>query len=969
MQYSYVREHFYLVKEEVSSDWKDLAFHLGFGRPDTDNIAGRNPDEKSRCMDLLEEWLKRNGERATIEVLMKALSEANLQSTVDKLNKTTISVSNAAQPQSSQRESNKDNRGQVEQGLQIKHVFQESVKGVYEMKLTKFKPLIWNDNFTLTLGDIFTELELIRTKQRRQERNTKLHSLDDLFKRNVTGLSTAPRCILIEGEAGGGKTTFLSKEALDAVSQKTELGRRHDIVLLIRLREVREGETVEEMVWDQCVPETTEGVYVQSIRAILQRSESRVLFLLDGYDELRPEARAAGQAIPKLLSGKMYPNSTTVITSRPSAGVQQYTQPDCHVHIMGFSPKHMVKYVRQYFSITENSDLANGLITILNENQPVTDLIHTPIFLMLVCLLWEENPDMVSQGTMTGVYSDLLMCLGRKHCKREGVDMPTDGLPGDIADALLQLGKLALGALLRNETLLDIESLPPHELDWELPLKLGVVSLEVSASKLHPRKQLNFSHRTMQEFLAGRYLAHALANQDIVELLQLPSIHRTLELRTLLQFTCGCGSQAAQVVLEDLITLSRKEFADLRPEHLGRPGWQLPEPVSDRMFGLAETYRQFGLLCLDILSERKELAVLNKVRKAMPIFVLWHFTNRKRQTAFRYYLDNIQSLELPERMMLRTVDLKIPLGQYMEETFIAPIPGLRLDLSSAMKSLPPEQAVRLISALKNVPDMRALDLTSRSVTPSSLQPLVRGFQHIPLLEELDVSCSGEFRDVGVIDLSRGLTSVPHLAVLRLSAVSMSWIGMIFLAIHLPKLAGLRELDISVNTIGNAGLVPLAAILPTLTNMQVLILWQIGISSAGVRTLVPALRKLHGLIKLDVSDNPAIGDIGLECLTESLFHLMAMRVLVLSEIGISDKGISSLVKVLPHLVQLQVLDVGCNNIGDFGIVSLVQTLCQTSNVNTEQTQSGDKSLTNSKFRELHMGNNTLPKMPILILFLQ
>ncbi|XP_078701892.1 uncharacterized protein LOC144927920 [Branchiostoma floridae x Branchiostoma belcheri] len=37
-------------------------------------------------MDLLEEWYERNGERATIEVLMEALSEAGLQSTVDELN-------------------------------------------------------------------------------------------------------------------------------------------------------------------------------------------------------------------------------------------------------------------------------------------------------------------------------------------------------------------------------------------------------------------------------------------------------------------------------------------------------------------------------------------------------------------------------------------------------------------------------------------------------------------------------------------------------------------------------------------------------------------------------------------------------------------------------------------------------------------------------------------------------------------
>ncbi|KAI8522266.1 Nlrc4p [Branchiostoma belcheri] len=80
-----VRKYFFFIKEKVASDWKDLAFHLGFEKPGTDNIAGSNRDDKSCCMHLLEEWLKRNGERATKEVLMEALSKAKLQSTVDGL--------------------------------------------------------------------------------------------------------------------------------------------------------------------------------------------------------------------------------------------------------------------------------------------------------------------------------------------------------------------------------------------------------------------------------------------------------------------------------------------------------------------------------------------------------------------------------------------------------------------------------------------------------------------------------------------------------------------------------------------------------------------------------------------------------------------------------------------------------------------------------------------------------------------
>ncbi|XP_078694278.1 THO complex subunit 1-like [Branchiostoma floridae x Branchiostoma belcheri] len=63
----------------------DLAFHLGFKGTDIRNIAGRNRDDKSCCMDLLCQWQKREGNSATVEVLMEALSKAGLQSVVDGL--------------------------------------------------------------------------------------------------------------------------------------------------------------------------------------------------------------------------------------------------------------------------------------------------------------------------------------------------------------------------------------------------------------------------------------------------------------------------------------------------------------------------------------------------------------------------------------------------------------------------------------------------------------------------------------------------------------------------------------------------------------------------------------------------------------------------------------------------------------------------------------------------------------------
>ncbi|XP_035659775.1 pinin-like [Branchiostoma floridae] len=92
-----VEKYFFYIKEKVASDWKDLAFFLGFSGTDVGNIGGRNYDDKSSCMDLLQEWATANGTDATIEVLMEALSNAGLRSVADGL-KAELATGQGAQP-------------------------------------------------------------------------------------------------------------------------------------------------------------------------------------------------------------------------------------------------------------------------------------------------------------------------------------------------------------------------------------------------------------------------------------------------------------------------------------------------------------------------------------------------------------------------------------------------------------------------------------------------------------------------------------------------------------------------------------------------------------------------------------------------------------------------------------------------------------------------------------------------------
>ncbi|XP_035697774.1 uncharacterized protein LOC118430848 [Branchiostoma floridae] len=80
-----ISRYFLYIKENVTTEWKDLAVTLGLSWADIINIEGKNKDDKSRCWDALQEWRKRKGEAATVDALMEALSDLGLNNVKDGL--------------------------------------------------------------------------------------------------------------------------------------------------------------------------------------------------------------------------------------------------------------------------------------------------------------------------------------------------------------------------------------------------------------------------------------------------------------------------------------------------------------------------------------------------------------------------------------------------------------------------------------------------------------------------------------------------------------------------------------------------------------------------------------------------------------------------------------------------------------------------------------------------------------------
>ena len=89
--------------------------------------------------------------------------------------------------------------------------------------------------------------------------------------------------------------------------------------------------------------------------------------------------------------------------------------------------------------------------------------------------------------------------------------MTTDDPIKACETQLNQLGKMALKALLKDQLAFSAEELTGHLTEF---LEFGFLSREASASKIRPKPNYAFTHKTFQEYFAAFHLAHELLTGD-----------------------------------------------------------------------------------------------------------------------------------------------------------------------------------------------------------------------------------------------------------------------------------------------------------------------------------------------------------------------------------------------------------------------------------------------------------------------
>ena len=319
-----------------------------------------------------------------------------------------------------------------------------------------------------------------------------------------------PKCILVEGAPGMGKSTLAWK--LCHEWGKGKLFQQYQLVVLLKLRD----ETVQAAKNISDLLQYHHHQIQQAAVNVIQKTGGKgVLLLFEGYDELPQKLCTKRSVILDVITGKKLPEATVLITSRPWATELLHRKHEerisQHFKIMGFT-KHSIQLYLE--SVTSNDPHLAGLMKYISCYPCINSLMHIPLYSAIVVEVYRNSSKdkTLIPKTMTDLYFSLvrylLQCYLSDHDEKWGLCSFSD-LPDKIYQQLCGLGRIAYNGILHDQQVI-FNDLPE---DFEtLGLMQCVPELYVGEGAA---ASYNFLHLTVQEYLAAFHLSKQPVEKQI----------------------------------------------------------------------------------------------------------------------------------------------------------------------------------------------------------------------------------------------------------------------------------------------------------------------------------------------------------------------------------------------------------------------------------------------------------------------
>ena len=319
------------------------------------------------------------------------------------------------------------------------------------------------------------------------------------------------RKVLVEGDAGIGKTTLCTAVSEDWANKK--LFQEFDILLLLPLRQKRVA--LAGSLLDLLKLLHSSKKVCEIVSEYIEVEEEKVLIIADGWDELSGEDRSEGSFLYELLFSE-FSSLSVIVTSRPYASAPLHDLPciDQFIEVHGFSKDNIKEFIQCEFANDRTKD--SGLLEQLEGNPLIESVCSVPLNCAIVCHLWHHLKGALPT-TMSELYTKIILNVILRNIQKipKYESIPSlphfDALPEGLWQPWSDLCEVAFQTLHEDKIAFSHQDLNRKFLMQGLSLSeeilcFGLLQSAESILVDGHGVSFHFLHLTFQEYLAALYL-------------------------------------------------------------------------------------------------------------------------------------------------------------------------------------------------------------------------------------------------------------------------------------------------------------------------------------------------------------------------------------------------------------------------------------------------------------------------------
>ncbi|XP_071508696.1 uncharacterized protein [Diadema antillarum] len=428
----------------------------------------------------------------------------------------------------------------------------------------------------IELDDIFTDLRIRNENSKSKARLT----YDDLLTNDEKG--NLSKRLLIQGEGGVGKTTLCAKIAWDWCQGR--ILQDLDMVLLIPLRDIKNATSIGGIV--RTYLSHSNRATTEKIDGYISTNPSRILIIFDGFDEFDEKlSKTSCSDVIRILRTEQYNSCKVIVTTRPwrtnefvmdRSLAETYT----FLNVEGFNKENLSTYIRRYFRIREKDNLAESLISFMEENDVIqSNMAPFPIYCAMLCLLWsdfseERRREMQKLRTFSQIFREIISFLIEHYASKKYENLQNENIVGHLKEtgrAIQEISEIALEGLFDRNLLFPEEQFRECHDAMVTCCRVGVLTIEKDVIPRERRRDVNisslvtstvsFPHKLFQEYIAGVYIEYLFENDRAkYDKVKNKLLSRPEEFRYVLYFSSASGKELGLDIIKGLINCASEIF-------------------------------------------------------------------------------------------------------------------------------------------------------------------------------------------------------------------------------------------------------------------------------------------------------------------------------------------------------------------------------------------------------------------------